>query len=204
MFHVKHEAWVSDADALGVHPSGAQWDAIERFQSLLLRIAVPRGMIAPGDSGRLWERHIADALRGASEVSRRTRIADVGSGAGIPGVPLAIVTPESEFVLVEPRRGRVAFLEAVVDALELSNVTVVAQKAAAVADRFDVVTARALASPTAGWRLVEPMLDGEGRFVYWAGKGFTGAGLSDIGVSWRLSPHSGLADEGPLVIMARQ
>jgi 16S rRNA (guanine527-N7)-methyltransferase len=204
MFHVKHEAWVRDADALGIHPSTTQWEALERLESLLLAIAVPRGMVARGDSTRLWERHLADALRGAAEVGGGARIADVGSGAGIPGLPLAIVTPESHFVLVEPRRGRVAFLEAVIDQLALQNVTVNATKAAAVDDRFDVVIARALASPAASWRLVEPLLEDDGRLVYWAGRGFSGAELSDIGVSWRLSTRSSLADEGPLVIMARQ
>src|SRR5215213_10302598 len=157
MFHVKHEAWVHDAEDLGVHPSNTQWEAIERFESLLLAIAVPRGMIAASDSARLWKRHLADALRGAAEVEGGARIADIGSGVGIPGIPLAIVTPESHFVLVEPRRARVAFLEAVIDQLSLGNVTVIAVKAAAVDGRFDVAIARALASPAASWRLAEPL-----------------------------------------------
>src|SRR4051812_7885230 len=145
MFHVKHEAWARDAEALGIHPPNTQWEALEHLESLLLAIAIPRGIIARGDSTRLWERHLADALRGAAEVGGGARIADVGSGAGIPGLPLAIVRPESDFVLVEPRRGRVAFLEAVIDQLALANVTVVATKAEAVHGRFDVVVARALA-----------------------------------------------------------
>ena len=185
-----------------MRPSEAQWHSLEGYESLLLEIAVPRGMIALSDRDRLWGRHILDGLRAAPEIPSSARVADVGSGAGIPGVPLAIVRPDSRFVLIEPRRGRVAFLEAVVDELRLTNVAVFLGRAEDVDDAFDVVVARALAAPIESWEIAVPLLRPAGRLVYWAGKGFQVSEVTDKGVSCRLSTRSGLADGGPLAIMA--
>jgi len=204
MFHVKHEAWERDADALGVRPDADQWRALEGYEALLQAIAIPRGMIAAGDRERLWERHIVDGLRAASEFPVGSSVADIGSGAGIPGIPLAIVRPDSSFVLIESRRGRVAFLEAVIDDLGLSNVTVFHGRAADIDERFDLAVARALASPAESWKIASAVLRDEGWLIYWAGKGFHPEEVADIGVSCRHSTRSGLADEGPLVIMAPQ
>jgi 16S rRNA (guanine527-N7)-methyltransferase len=202
MFHVKHEAWTREAATYGVRPSEAQWQALEGYESLLLATAVPRGMVAASDRDRLWERHILDGLRAAGEIPSAARVADMGSGAGIPGVPLAIVRPDSRFVLIEPRRGRVAFLEAVVDDLHLTNVTVFLGRAGDVDGGFDVAMARALAAPIESWEIAEPLLGPAGRLIYWAGKGFDVGEVTDKGVSCRLSTRSGLAEGGPLVIMA--
>jgi 16S rRNA (guanine527-N7)-methyltransferase len=204
MFHVKHQGWAADTDHLGMELTQAQWNAFEGYEALLLAIAVPRGMIAAGDRDRLWERHIFDGLRAIEEISDPVDVADVGSGAGIPGIPLAIARPEARFVLVEPRRGRAAFLEAVVDDLGLPNVEVVLGRASSVERTFGVAVARALAAPSQSWAIVEPLLERGGKLIYWAGKGFDVVEVADIGVSCRLSTRSGLADEGPLVIMARQ
>jgi 16S rRNA (guanine527-N7)-methyltransferase len=204
MFHVKHQGWVEDAKDIGLEPTEAQWHALERYASLLLEVALPRGMVAVGDRERLWERHILDGLRAAHSLPEGAHIADIGSGAGIPGVPLAIVRPDTSVVLIEPRRSRVAFLEAVVADLRLANAVVFLGKASDVEGRFDVATARALASPTRSWAMARPLLGEVGSLIYWAGKGFDVEEVRDIGVSCRLSTRSGLADEGPLVIMAPQ
>src|SRR5436305_7348770 len=122
MFHVKHEARARQAERLGVRLSRLQLDQLAATERLLQRIAIPRGMIATADAPRLWERHILDALRGAPELPAAASVADIGSGAGLPGLPLAIAEPTASFVLIEPRAGRAAFLEAAVEELELSNV----------------------------------------------------------------------------------
>jgi 16S rRNA (guanine527-N7)-methyltransferase len=204
MFHVKHEAWVRDADRVGAVLSEEQCKALGAYRSLLSSVAIPRGMIAPGDEGRLWERHILDGLRGVPDIAGAAKVADLGSGAGVPGIPLAIAAPSSSFVLVEPRRGRVAFLEAVVDDLRLPNVRVFLGRAEDVDGSFDVCVARALAPLDRAWALAEPLLGGTGKLIYWAGESAEREEVDLQGVSWRVSTRSGLADGGPLVIMARQ
>ena len=200
MFHVKHEAWVRDAEKLGVPLAETQLDQLAAYVDLLERIALPRGMVAASDADRLWERHVLDGLRGVPEL-RSGSVADLGSGAGIPGVPLAIASPASSVVLIEPRRARAAFLEAVVDEVALANTRVVLGRAQDVPGRFQACVARAFASPLETWTVAQDLLEPGGTLLYWAGATFDRASLGDLGVPIRLSTHSDLARTGPLVIM---
>jgi len=204
MFHVKHEAWARDARAVGLTLTPEQLEQLAAYVGLLSRIAIPRGMIAASDANRLWERHVLDGLRGAPELSSGQTVADIGSGAGIPGLPLAIALPAARFTLLEPRRGRVSFLEAVVDELPLSNVAVIGARAEDVSDRFQACVARAFSSPISTWEAAQPLLAPGGVLVYWAGERFDRATLDDLGVPSRVSTHSDLARSGPLVIMGPQ
>src|SRR3954471_2747154 len=108
MFHVKHEAWLRDAESLDVALSAAQITQLASYVELLERTAVPRGMIAASDADRLWRRHVLDGLRGAHVVPAEGTVADLGSGAGIPGLQLAVVVPTSCFVFTENRWRRAA------------------------------------------------------------------------------------------------
>jgi 16S rRNA (guanine527-N7)-methyltransferase len=204
MFHVKHEAWALQADRLGVALGSDQLERLAAYEGLLSRIAVPRGMIAPSDEDRLWERHLLDGLRAVSEIPAGASVADIGSGAGIPGIPLAIALPASQFSLIEHRRARVAFLEAVVDDLRLSNVAVLPARVEDLGGRFQVCVARAFSSAPASWKATERLLAPGGILVYWGGESFDPAVLAEEGVPWRLSTHSDLARTGPLVIMGPQ
>jgi len=204
MFHVKHEAWALDLRKLGSELDADRLDHLSAFEVILREQAVPRGFVSAGDADRLWERHIRDSLRALPELPSKARIADLGSGAGLPGVPLAIAAPFCSFSLIEMRRGRVAFLESVVDDLELGNVEVFLGKTSAVSGRFNVCLARAFASPIASWRAVSPMLEDAGILIYWAGAGFDEDELAGSVPSWRVSTPTGLAESGPLVIMGRQ
>jgi 16S rRNA (guanine527-N7)-methyltransferase len=205
MFHVKHPAWVEDAGRLGIELSDAQWGALDRYRELLAADAIPRGMIAGSDADRLWGRHIRDGLRAIPWIAPETWVADLGSGAGIPGLPLAVACSQASFVLMETRRARAAFLEAAVDDLGLRNVEVFLGRVESWASRrFDVAVARALAPPRGSWAAASTILGPHGRLIYWAGTGLDVADLDGIGVSVRVSTRSGLADDGPLVIMARQ
>lgn len=202
MFHVKHELWARD---LGASLEPPQKALLEAFSDLLLRRAVPRGYVAAGDRDRLWERHVLDGLRGAEAVKAgEGMVADLGSGAGIPGIPLAIAAPGRKFVLIEPRAGRVAFLESVVDDLRLPNVVVFHGKAGAATDRFGVCVARAFASAPGTWEVAEALLEDQGSLVYWAGSSFREQDLAGLARSVRVSIRSDLAELGPLVIMTRQ
>jgi 16S rRNA (guanine527-N7)-methyltransferase len=200
MFHVKHEAWVRDAEELGLSLSDKQVGQLATYLQLLQRIAVPRGMIAVSDRERLWERHLLDGLRGVPELPPGAA-ADLGSGAGIPGIPLAIAAPATSVTLIEPRRARASFLEAVIDEAGLRNARVELAKAQDVAGQFQACVARAFGSPAATWDAAQPLLEAGGVVLYWAGATFELADLDDLGIKARLSTHSDLAPTGPLVIM---
>jgi 16S rRNA (guanine527-N7)-methyltransferase len=205
MFHVKHLAWVEDAERLGIVLPDPAWEALERYRALLLDLALPRGMVSATDRDSLWERHIRDGLRATAEIPDEASVVDLGSGAGIPGIPLAIARPQASFLLVEARRGRVAFLEAVVDELKLGNTDVFLGRVESLPPRsFDVVVARAFAPPVQTLETAETLLATPGTFIYWAGAGFDLTKLPAAGGPMRVSTRSGLADDGPLVIMARQ
>lgn len=112
-----------------------------------------RGLIGPREVPRLWERHVlncAVVAEALPPVGAAHRVADIGSGAGLPGLVLAIVRPDLEFTLIEPLLRRTTFLSEVVADLGLDNVLVHRGRAedfavAAGGDPFDVVTSRAVA-----------------------------------------------------------
>lgn len=201
---MKHEAWALDVERLGLALGPDQLDQLSAYVELLGRIAVPRGMVAASDADRLWDRHVRDSLRGVREVPTDGSVADIGSGAGLPGLPLAVALPATRFCLLEPRRSRAAFLEAAVDHIGLGNAEVVVERVEAVAQRFRACVARAFSSPVATWEAAQPLLQAGGILVYWAGEAFDRAPVDDLGIPVRLSTQSDLARTGPLVIMGPQ
>jgi 16S rRNA (guanine527-N7)-methyltransferase len=122
----------------------------ERYVELLASDGVERGLIGPREAPRLWERHVLNCLAIEAAVPQSASVADLGSGAGLPGLVLAIGRPDLAVTLVEPLLRRVTFLEEVVETLELGRVRVVRARAEELhgTDTFDVVTARALAPLT--------------------------------------------------------
>jgi 16S rRNA (guanine527-N7)-methyltransferase len=124
--------------------------------------------ISRKDIGRLLPRHILDSLSALPYV-RGERVLDVGSGAGLPGIPLAIVSPEVRFDLCDRAERRIRFLEQVCLTLGLSNVACKAADLGAPhaleARSYATITARALAKPGVVWGLVEPLLGPTGRVL---------------------------------------
>ena len=205
MFHVKHEAWGPWAELLGLDISPAQAAALDGYERLLRDRAVPMGMVAAGDRGRLRERHLVDSLRAAPLLGDPAGdVVDLGSGAGLPGIPLSIVRPDLSFRLVEVRLRRASFLEFVVDALAIPNATVAHGPIEQLAPPSDVCLSRALADPIRAWGLAEPLLSPYGRLLYWAGRGFDTSSGTPEGARIAVSASPGLADAGPIVIMTRQ
>jgi 16S rRNA (guanine527-N7)-methyltransferase len=119
----------------------------ERYATWLADAGVVRGLIGPREVPRLWDRHILNCAVLASALPESATVADVGSGAGLPGLVVAIARPGLQVTLVEPLLRRTNFLEEVVADLELPNVEVVRGRADALHGRrvFDVVTSRAVA-----------------------------------------------------------
>jgi 16S rRNA (guanine527-N7)-methyltransferase len=127
------------------------------YADLLATSGVERGLIGPREVERLWQRHIFNCAAVADLVPAGASVVDVGSGAGLPGLVLAMRRPDLAVSLVEPLLRRCTWLTEVVEALGLTNVTVVRSRAE---EQFglieaDVVTARAVASldVLAGWCL---------------------------------------------------
>jgi len=129
----------------------------ERYVELLATAGVERGLIGPREAPRLWERHILNCLAVAAAIPHNVRVVDLGSGAGLPGLVLAIGRPDLSLTLVEPLERRTIFLTEVVDELGLDRVQVVRGRAEELHGHqlFDIVTARALAplSRLLGWAM---------------------------------------------------
>ena len=135
---------------------------LRAFEALIRKWNRYCGLVSKGDLRRLRERHICDSL--ALLPWCQGRLLDLGTGAGLPGVPLAIARPETPVLLVERSERKSRFLRQVLIELELCNVELaVADAAGYHAERpFDTVTARALAPPPAAWQLMRPFLAADG------------------------------------------
>ncbi|MQY05283.1 Ribosomal RNA small subunit methyltransferase G [Actinomadura sp. RB68] len=129
----------------------------ERYAEFLAGPGVERGLIGPREVDRLWERHLINCAVVAEAIPADARVVDIGSGAGLPGLVLAIVRPDLKITLLEPLLRRTTFLTEAVGLLELGNVEVRRGRAEdAAADlSVDVATARAVAplERLAGWAL---------------------------------------------------
>ena len=125
-------------------PSAA--DQAVRYVELLATTGVEWGLIGPRETGRLWERHVFNSAAMADLVPAEAGVVDVGSGAGLPGIPLALRRPDLRVTLLEPLLRRATFLTQAVAALGLGDrVEVVRARAEDHRGTYDVVVSRALA-----------------------------------------------------------
>lgn len=125
---------------------GDRIDVARSFTDALAREGEERGLIGPLELPRLWTRHILNSVIAAPLF--HGSVADIGSGAGLPGLVLAIARPDVQWTLIEPMERRVTWLNEQVAALALTNVDVVRARAEDVrpSEGFDVVTARAVSA----------------------------------------------------------
>src|SRR5882757_3064071 len=158
MFHVKHVSPCEQAAPLtpghGVPEAagavfGVRLDVAQRYAEALAGAGVERGLLGPREVDRLWDRHLLNCAAIGELLDPGERIVDIGSGAGLPGLPLAIARPDLRVVLLEPLLRRSEFLREVVTELGL-EVEVVRGRAeeAWVRDRLggsDAVVSRAVA-----------------------------------------------------------
>jgi 16S rRNA (guanine527-N7)-methyltransferase len=119
-------------------------DQIQRYAELLKGAGIERGLIGPKEGDRIWERHIANCIPITTILPENVRLVDIGSGAGLPGIVIALARPDLKVTLVEPLQRRVDFLNEVVAELGIP-VEVIRGRAERVKKQFEIVTARAVA-----------------------------------------------------------
>lgn len=206
-----------DVDRLAPPPQrarelfGERLAAASAYAELLATDGVLRGLIGPREVPRLWERHLLNCAVVAEELAPGDRVADVGSGAGLPGIVVAILRTDVTMTLIEPLLRRSAFLTDAVTALGLEHVTVRRDRAEDVTDlngSFDVVLARAVAplDRLAGWTV--PLLRPGGRLLALKGASApeeldaAGPALRAVGVTAATVRLLGPAQEPTTVIEA--
>jgi len=146
---------------------GDRLDLAVRYVEHLATSGTERGLIGPREVPRLWSRHVLNCAVIEREIAQGSHVADVGSGAGLPGLCLAIARPDLELTLIEPLERRVIWLQEVVDDLGLENVTVMRTRAELAVGMVnaDVVTARAVSALSNLAGLTIPLLGGKGEVV---------------------------------------
>ena len=154
---------------------GDQLPKGRQFTEALARYGEELGLIGPLELPRLWTRHVLNSAL-VAPLLRPGRVGDVGSGAGLPGLVLAIIRPDVSFVLIEPMERRVAWLQRQVDDLELENVEVVRARAeeAKLKGTLDQVTARAVSALRTLIPITAPLLRAGGELVLMKGAGVDG------------------------------
>lgn len=168
MFHVKHPA-APEPPPAATALFGERLELARRYADLLAGIGVERGLLGPREVDRIWERHILNSAVLGELVGRGAGVIDIGSGAGLPGLPLAIARPDLRVVLVEPMLRRTDFLAEAVEALGIPVEVIrgraedpeVRRRAAGA----DVVASRAVANlgKLTGWSM--PLLRPGGRML---------------------------------------
>lgn len=150
--------FLAAVEGLGIEFEPGDVDRLGRFLDLLLTANQTTNLTAITDPAAAWMKHIFDALTlvpvlssAIEQAEGRKRLIDVGSGGGVPALPLAIVMPEVEFTLLEATGKKVAFLNGAIGSLELKNAAVLSGRAEAVGqdhkvhrEKYDFATARAL------------------------------------------------------------
>ncbi len=125
---------------------GDQFRSAQHYVDILATRGIEWGLIGPREGDRLWDRHVLNSVAPAELLPSGATVADVGSGAGLPGIPLALLRPDLRVTLVEPLLRRATFLTQAVEELGLGDWVTVARARAEEHDaRYDVVVSRALA-----------------------------------------------------------
>ena len=129
---------------------------IRRYADFLITVGIERGVIGPREGEKIWERHIFNSLPVISLIPEGSSVIDIGSGAGLPGIPIALARPDVAMTLIEPLQRRVDFLNEAVAGL---GITVLRGRAEDFTIKADFVTARAVASleklKDMSWHLVK-------------------------------------------------
>jgi 16S rRNA (guanine527-N7)-methyltransferase len=168
---------------------GSGTDLARQYAQLLVRDGDLLGLLGPREMPKLWTRHILNSAVVAELVPDGAKVADVGSGAGLPGIPMAIVQPSAHFTLIEPMERRSDWLLMVVEQLGLKNVAVLRARAEEVGEVYDLVTARAVSALPKLLRLTVPLTRHGGAIIALKG----GKAQEEVEESRKLSKKLGIS-----------
>ena len=146
---------------------GDRLDLAKRYVEHLATSGIERGLLGPREVPRLWSRHVLNCAVIEEVMEKDAEVADVGSGAGLPGLCLAIARADLKLTLIEPLERRCIWLSEVIDDLALDNVTVMRGRAEQMVDVVNAryVTARAVSALTNLAGLTIPLLHGQGELI---------------------------------------
>ncbi|WP_196837172.1 16S rRNA (guanine(527)-N(7))-methyltransferase RsmG [Zhihengliuella flava] len=144
----------------------------ERYVEHLATTGIERGLLGPREVPRLWSRHVLNCAVVTDLIDREATVADVGSGAGLPGLTFAIARPDVAVTLIEPLERRCIWLNEVIEDLELTNVRVLRGRSEQFFNEVDVdvVTARAVSALNKLANLTIPLLQGRGELLALKGR----------------------------------
>lgn len=187
---------------------GPALDGAIAYADLLASAGVERGLIGPREVPRLWERHLLNCAVVSPAIEPDASVADIGSGAGLPGLVLALCRPDLRITLVEPMLRRVRFLEEAVSSLGLERVEIVRVRAEElnVDHGYDVVTARALAPLDRLGRWCLPLVRAGGTLLALKGESATTeleAAFSTLQRLGATDAHVAIYGEGVLEVPTR-
>lgn len=154
---------------------GDRLPVAQRYVAHLASTGIVRGLIGPREAPRLWSRHVLNCAVIESLIAEGARVADVGSGAGLPGLCLAIARPDLQLTLIEPLERRVIWLNEVVEDLQLEGVRVLRARGEQVDElpggsSPDIVTARAVSGLGGLLDFTLPLLGGTGSLLALKGR----------------------------------
>ncbi len=198
MTHPDVDAVLPRPPALAKVLFGDRLPLAERYAWWLAGAGVERGLIGPREADRLWLRHILNCVAVAALIPRGSHVVDLGSGAGLPGIVLAIARPDLRLTLVEPMQRRVGFLDEVRADLSLSNADTLRARADDLASaklNADVVTARAVAPIDRLAALAAPLLHGGGQLLAIKGD----AVVAEVSAGWSAMRRAGMAVNAALL-----
>ncbi len=180
---------------------GASLPLAQRYAWWLAGAGVERGLIGPREAQRLWPRHLLNCVAVAALIPRDSHVIDVGSGAGLPGMVLAIARPDLKITLVEPMLRRIAFLEEVRADLALRGIEIRRDRADELArakPAADFVTARAVAPMDRLAVLAAPLLRGGGQLL--AIKGSSAS--AELTAGWPAVQRASMNQDAALLAIA--
>lgn len=151
---------------------GDRLSLAQRYVAHLASSGIERGLIGPREVPRLWERHVLNCAVVEEFIEDGAKVADVGSGAGLPGLCLAIARPDLQLTLIEPLERRVIWLTEVVEDLGLENVKIMRSRAEQAVGQVeaDYVTARAVSALVGLLDITMPILRGTGELLALKGR----------------------------------
>jgi len=165
--------WQSYADTLAWHPTALQMNQFELLYKLVLAENQRQNLTRITAIADFWEKHLWDSLLPLvpffTDIPTTCQLIDVGSGAGFPGLPLAIARPDWSITLLDSRHKKIAFIDSAIMQLDLTNAKTICTRAESHQGKYDLITIRAVGSVHLCWSYAKPLLADKGTAILYRG-----------------------------------